>query len=131
MKLTQIDLTNLVAIGHNNNKLGLLIDQEGDLEYVEIPAPQAAFDGLQQLDAVIASESSAAEIDMQPIRSSMANAVGYDGDRNVLRVEFSGGATYQFENVDRGTWQALQATHSPGRFFNHAIKGHHPSKRIC
>jgi hypothetical protein len=127
MKLTQIDLTNLVAIGHNNNNLlGLLIDQEGDLEYLEIPAPRAAFDGLQQLDAAIAPDP----IDMHSVQSSMANAVGYDRDRALLQIEFSNGATYQYQDVGEETWEALCDTDSPGQFFNHAIKGQYSSRRI-
>jgi hypothetical protein len=125
MKLTQIDLTNLVAIGHNNHRLGLLIDQGGDLEYLEIPAPRAAFEGLQQLDAVVTPE-----IDMHPVQSSMANAVGYDRDRALLQIEFSNGAVYQYQDVGEETWESLCDSHSPGQFFNQAIKGSYSSRRL-
>jgi KTSC domain len=127
MKLTQIDLTNLVAIGHNNNRLGLLIDQAGDLEYLEIPAPRAAFEGLQQLDSVVAPEET---IDMHSVQSTMANAVGYDRDRALLQIEFSNGAVYQYEDVGEEAWEELCDTHSPGQFFNQAIKGQYRSRRV-
>jgi hypothetical protein len=127
MKLTQVDLTNLVAIGHNNNRLGLLIDQAGDLEYLEIPAPRAAFDGLQQLDSVIAPDQA---IDMHSVQSTMANAVGYDRDRALLQIEFSNGAVYQYENVGEEAWEELCDTHSPGQFFNQEIKGQYRSRRV-
>ena len=49
MKLTKIDLSGVVAIAHNNGQLGVLIDRGEEIEYIEIPAPEAAYDGLQQL----------------------------------------------------------------------------------
>ncbi|WP_413164512.1 hypothetical protein ACL6C3_01100 [Capilliphycus salinus ALCB114379] len=49
MKLTKIDLSKIVAIAHNNGQLGLLIDRGIEIEYIEIPAPEVAYDGLQQV----------------------------------------------------------------------------------
>lgn len=49
MKLTKIDLSQIVAVGHNNGQLGLLIDRGDQIEYIEVPAPVAAYDGLQQV----------------------------------------------------------------------------------
>ncbi|MEL7035988.1 MAG: hypothetical protein AAFO04_10275 [Cyanobacteria bacterium J06592_8] len=47
MKLKKIDLSQIVAVGHNEGQLGLLIDRGEDIEYIEIPAPKVAYDGLQ------------------------------------------------------------------------------------
>lgn len=47
MKLTKIDLSRIVAVGHNGVQLGLLIDRGEEIEYIEIPAPEVACDGLQ------------------------------------------------------------------------------------
>ncbi|MEB3279775.1 MAG: hypothetical protein VKK42_12755 [Lyngbya sp.] len=49
MKLTKIDLSKIVAIAHNNGQLGLLIDRGEEIEYIEVPAPEEAYDGLQQV----------------------------------------------------------------------------------
>lgn len=49
MKLTKINLKNLVAVGHQNGTLGLLIDRGDEIEYVEVTAPEAAYDGLAQV----------------------------------------------------------------------------------
>lgn len=57
MKLTKIDLTNLVAIGHSEGYLGLLIDRGDEMEYIEIPAPIAAYQGLKQVNAFAASDT--------------------------------------------------------------------------
>ncbi len=46
MRLTKIDLSNLVAVGHQDGQLGLLIDRGDEIEYLEIPAPEAAYEGL-------------------------------------------------------------------------------------
>lgn len=46
MKLSKIDLSNVVAIGHEDGMLGLLIDRGNDIEYLEIPAPSVAYQGL-------------------------------------------------------------------------------------
>ncbi len=49
MKLTKIDLSQIVAVGHNNGQLGLLIDRGEEIDYIEIPAPKVAYDGLQSV----------------------------------------------------------------------------------
>jgi hypothetical protein len=46
MKLTQIDLKNRAAVGHQKGALGLLIDRDDEIESVEVTAPAAADDGL-------------------------------------------------------------------------------------
>ena len=56
MKLTKIDLKNLVAVGHQNGALGLLIDRGDEIEYVEVPAPEVACDGLTRVAELVADE---------------------------------------------------------------------------
>jgi hypothetical protein len=145
MRLNKIDLTKIVAIGHEDDHLQLLIDRGTDIEYLEIPAPFAAYAGLQQLDEIIRSDypifeavlgstplpSNEPEIAMLPARSTMANAVGHDSDRQLLQVEFQTGAIYQYEDVATETWAALQAADSKGKFFHQEIKGLYRSRRIC
>ncbi|NET40178.1 MAG: KTSC domain-containing protein [Cyanothece sp. SIO1E1] len=144
MRLSKIDLTNLVAIGHDDDYLELIIDRGHELEHVTIPAPIEAYEGLQQLDAVIASEpplfSAALEHPQlpgqtqlnhrQPVQSSMARAVDYDPRQNRLQVEFKSGAVYEYADVDAETWNALQESNSVGKFFNQEIKGNYQFRRI-
>ena len=135
MKLSKIDLSNLVAVGHSDGYLGLLIDRGDELEYVEIPAPVAAYQGLQQVDSLAASETASLPaacepLAMQPVNSSMAKAIGYDCDRQTLQIEFNNGSVYQYTQVEQETWESLQTTDSTGRFFNSEIKGNYHCQRV-
>ena len=51
MRLSKIDLSKIVAVGHADGYLGLLIDRGEEVEYIEIPAPNAAYQGLQQVNS--------------------------------------------------------------------------------
>lgn len=53
MKLTKIDLSCVVAIAHDRDCLGLLIDRGDGMELIEVPAPEAAFYGLQGVSALV------------------------------------------------------------------------------
>ncbi|MBD1821078.1 KTSC domain-containing protein [Cyanobacteria bacterium FACHB-DQ100] len=141
MKLSKVDLSSIVAISHDDDCLGLVIDRGADLEFVEVPAPLAAYEGLRLLDAIVSSDAAPAAdfnqlpgvnqaLPMLPVQSSMANAVGYDPDQHLLQVQFKNGAVYQYEGVDVETWHELQDTDSPGRFFNREIKGSYRSRRL-
>ena len=49
MNLSKINLKNIIAVGHCQDQLGLLIDRGNEIEYLEVPAPKAAFEGLKQV----------------------------------------------------------------------------------
>lgn len=134
MKLSKIDLSSLKAIAHDDDGLKLLIEREDEIEYIEIPAPLAAYEGLQLLDRIIAS-SAAIEpceepVEMLPACSTMAAQVGYDYDREILQIEFNSGSVYQYSEVEPQLWEDLQSTESIGRFYNQEIKGYYPSVKI-
>lgn len=146
MKLSKINLSGLVAIAHDEDfQLSLLVDRGGDLEYVEIPAPVEAYDGLQALDAIVGAERPELEqlrqlpgtrldngrgaISSQPVESTMAKSLGYDENCKLLQVEFQSGAVYQYQDVDEETWDAFRLAKSPGQFFNQEIKGNYCSQR--
>ena len=135
MKLSKIDLGSLRAIAHDDNGLKLLIERENELEYIEIPAPLAAYEGLQLLGAIVAGtaaiESAEAPIEMLPACSTMAAQVGYDEEREILQIEFNSGAVYQYSAVEPKLWAELQATDSIGSFYNQEIKGLYPSVKIA
>lgn len=145
MKLSKVNLSELVAIAHDEDfHLGLLLDRGDALEYVEIPAPVEAYDGLQELDAVIGAARPAFPVSTQPaslppakpaiasqpVQSTMARSLGYDRDRKLLQIEFQSGSVYQYQGVDATTWDALQSAESTGAFFNHEIKGNYRFQRV-
>jgi hypothetical protein len=128
MKLDKIDLSNLIAVGHDNNRLGLLFDRGEEIEYVEVIAPQAAYEGLQQVAALANEEIPAFAI--KALESSCAAAIGYDRDRHNLQVEFTNGATYEYAAVEPEIWQEFCEAESPGQFYNSNIKGLYRSQRL-
>lgn len=134
MRLSKIDLSNIVAVGHSDGNLGLLIDRGEEIEYIEIPAPQAAYQGLQQVNSLAASQSvippGQKQLTMQPVNSAMAKAVGYDRTCETLQVEFNNGSVYQYSGVEQETWESLQTADSTGRFFNREIKGKYECDRV-
>ena len=133
MRLSKIDLSSLKAIAHADDCLALLIDRGDAIDYIEIPAPLAAYEGLQQLSRAIAAPAALApepEIAMLPVCSSMAAKVGYDREREILEIEFNSGAVYQYSAVEPETWECLRSTDSIGEFYHDAIKGYYPSEKI-
>ncbi|MBD2677448.1 MULTISPECIES: KTSC domain-containing protein [Nostoc] len=134
MRLSKVDLSSLVAIAHSDGYLQLLLDRGKELEFLEIPAPIQAYEGLQELNEAIAETTALPfeeePIGMLPVSSSMAAAVGYDPDEQILQVEFQNGAIYQYLGVDEDTWEDLHASDSIGSFFNQEIKGRYECDRI-
>jgi hypothetical protein len=134
MKLSKVDLSSLIAIAHSEGYLQLLLDRGNELEFVEIPAPIQAYEGLQDLNEIIAdSPALTAEqeaIAMLSVNSSMAASIGYDKNEQILQVEFHNGAVYQYSGVDADTWSDLHDADSVGRYYNHEIKGRYECDRI-
>jgi hypothetical protein len=127
MKLSRLYLSNIIAIAHSGEYLQLLIDRGDEVELLEIPAPVGAYEALEELNNIVADSlelpTTEDAIAMLPIESSMAKAVGYDSDEEVLQVEFRNGEIYQYQDVDDSTWDGLYKTDSIGKFFNQKIKG--------
>ncbi|AFZ09339.1 KTSC domain-containing protein [Microcoleus sp. F8-D3] len=144
MKLSKIDLSNVLAVGHSNGQLGLLIDRGEEVEFIEIAAPEAAMQGLQMVDFIANTDSTelSAGIELKEIASSkepiammsvdseMARSIGYDEEEQVLQIEFSSGSVYQYSDVEPQIWESLQDADSTGKFFNSEIKGYYSSRRV-
>jgi KTSC domain len=133
MKLSKIDLSSLKAIAHDDDGLKLIIERDREIEYIEIPAPLAAYEGLQMLDRIIAAAVAiepSEPIEMLPACSTMAAQVGYDREREILQIEFNSGAVYQYLAVEPEVWEDLQETDSIGSFYNQEIKGYYPAVKI-
>ena len=145
MYYSKIDLSRIVAVGHNDDYLEVLIDQGDSIGLLEIPAPVEAYEGLQDLNEIIAEETLSLSATLvspalpparspfvvKSVDSSAANSIGYDPEHNVLQFEFNNGAIYQYEGVNAETWEALQSSNSVGKFYNREIKGSYRSHRCA
>ncbi|MGB3637260.1 MAG: KTSC domain-containing protein [Rivularia sp. (in: cyanobacteria)] len=134
MKFSKVDLSKLLGVSHSDGYLQLLLDRGDELEFLEIPAPIQAYEGLQDLNELIAEPPPLLEEEesfaMLPVASPMASAIGYDSENEVLQIEFNSGAVYQFSDVDEDTFEDLYTSEAVGRYFNQNIKGRYQSQRI-
>ncbi|MTJ13462.1 KTSC domain-containing protein [Anabaena sp. UHCC 0187] len=126
MKLSKMDLSSLLAISHSEGYLQLLLDRGNEFELMQISAPVEAYEGLKQLNEVVSDTVPAEEeIPMLPVNSSVAYAIGYDADSQILQVEFQSGEVYQYFDVEAETWEDFHSADSIGEFFNQEIKGNY------
>lgn len=134
MKFSKVDLSNLLGVSHSDGYLQLLLDRGDELEFLEIPAPIQAYEGLQDLNELIAEPPPLLEEEesfaMLPVASTMASAIGYDSDNEVLQIEFNSGAVYQYSDIDEDTWEDLNSSNALGKYYNQYIKGKYQSQRI-
>ncbi|MGD1913603.1 MAG: KTSC domain-containing protein [Rivularia sp. (in: cyanobacteria)] len=134
MKFSKLDLSKVLGVAHSDGYLQLLLDRGNELEFLEIPAPIQAYEGLQDLNELIAEPPPLLEDEvsfgMLPVASNMANAIGYDSENEVLQIEFNNGAVYQYSDIDEDTWEDLYTSEAVGRYFNQKIKGKYLSQRI-
>lgn len=61
-------------------------------------------------------------IPMTPVVSSNIAAVGYNCPSSTLRIQFSSGTQYDYQNVSNDLFQALLTAESIGSFFSKNIK---------
>ena len=134
MKFSKIDLSKLLGVSHSDGYLQLLLDRGNELEFLEIPAPIQAYEGLQDLNELIAEPQPLLEEEetfaMLPVASTMASAIGYDSENEVLQIEFNSGAVYQYSDIDEDTFEDLYSSDAVGRYYNQYIKGKYQSQRI-
>jgi KTSC domain-containing protein len=65
------------------------------------------------------------------VQSTTLATVIYDEVRMVLQLEFRSRAIYQYGGVPHGVHEALLRAPSKGRYFNQAIRGRFPFRRIA
>lgn len=68
-------------------------------------------------------------MDMKPVKSSNIASVGYDAETKVLRVEFTSGATYNYDGVSQQVHAEMMASSSVGGFLASRIKNKHAHTR--
>jgi hypothetical protein len=57
-----------------------------------------------------------------PVKSSTLVSVGYDGQQQVLEIEFKRMSVYQYIGVPRVLHEQLMVASSKGRFFDQKIR---------
>ena len=65
------------------------------------------------------------------VESTTLLTVFYDEARALLQLEFGSRAVYQYFGVSSAVHQSLLAAPSKGRYFNQAIRGRFPYRRIA
>ena len=55
--------------------------------------------------------------------SSNIGRIGYDGESQILAVEFENGTTYNYYGVPENVFEMLKASSSKGQFLAQSIKG--------
>lgn len=65
----------------------------------------------------------------EPVESSAISSVGYDPRREILELEFSSGAVYDYFEVPRSVYDSLMKASSKGRFISRSIRGRFSSER--
>jgi len=65
------------------------------------------------------------------VESTTLVMVSYDDAREVLQLEFCSRAVYQYFHVPAAVHQSLLNASSKGRYFNQAIRGSFPYRRIA
>tara|TARA_R110000787_G_scaffold60903_1_gene138200 strand:- start:1294 stop:1509 length:216 start_codon:yes stop_codon:yes gene_type:complete len=57
-----------------------------------------------------------------PVKSSNLSSVGYDGESQILEVEFTDASVYQYFDVPSRLFDGLMGAVSHGKFFDANIK---------
>ena len=69
-------------------------------------------------------------MEMTSVTSSNIAAVGYDADKQRLRVQFHDGALWEYEQISPDIHEALMAAESKNGYFRATIRGKKPASRL-
>jgi len=69
-------------------------------------------------------------MDVTAVESSTLATIAYDGNRELLQLEFSSRAVYQYWGVPAAVHKGLLRAPSKGSYFNQSIRGKFPYSRI-
>ena len=69
-------------------------------------------------------------MELTPVRSSTVAKVGYNPETSELLVEFSSGAQYRYEAVEKEVYDSLLGAESVGKFLNSNIKQKYEFQKI-
>lgn len=65
-----------------------------------------------------------------PVSSTNVAAIGYDEDTEILEIEFTNGAVYQYFGVPSGEFNGFMGSDSKGKFFNANIKNRYSVSKL-
>lgn len=68
--------------------------------------------------------------EMIKVKSSNIAAVAYDGEAELLRVQFNNGSVYEYSNVPEQTAQDFVKAESVGKYFHARIKGNFKFRKL-
>lgn len=63
------------------------------------------------------------------VDSTTMRSVGYDPAQEILEIEFTSGAVYQYLEVPRAVFDELMQAKSKGRYFNEEIRDDYAAVR--
>lgn len=67
---------------------------------------------------------------LNPVKSSMIKAIGYDNIQNILQVQFSGGASRIYQGITPEEYETLITAESVGKHYNQFIKKNHAGQAV-
>ena len=67
---------------------------------------------------------------LETVNSSAIHAIGYDAERRILEVIFTGGGIYRFANVPPELFTAFAGANSKGAFFQEQVRGRFRHMRL-
>lgn len=67
---------------------------------------------------------------MIQVKSSLIEAVDYNQEKQILKVQFKNGDLWQYEEVDKFIWDEMINAKSIGKFFLEVIKGKYTSTKL-
>ena len=67
---------------------------------------------------------------LQPVASTMLEAVGYDSRQRVLEVIFNSGDRYRYKEVPVFEYKRLMRADSIGQYMHKRIIGRYPYERV-
>ncbi|MBU1694766.1 MAG: KTSC domain-containing protein [Verrucomicrobia bacterium] len=68
-------------------------------------------------------------MEMTAVESSTIDEIGYDAEKQVLKIKFDNGEAYKYMGVPEATYKKLMKAKSKGKFFNAHIKDKFEAKQ--
>ena len=67
---------------------------------------------------------------MKPVVSSQISEIGYSPAYSILRVQFKNGSVYEYQDVPKEIYEALEMAASIGKFFSASIRSKYAFHRV-
>lgn len=66
----------------------------------------------------------------KPMPSTVISSFFYNADARILKIVFVSGMVYNYKNVPKGIYEALQQSTSKGIYFNRNIRGKYEFEKV-